>query len=153
VSGLTDTAPAVRPRHADPRVARLIEVFEALSAADVARLGEFYTEQTYFKDPFNEVNSLAAVQRIFRHMFDTLDQPRFVVHDAVAEAGQCLLTWDFRFGARGKAYTVRGSSHLRFAADGRVAYHRDYWDTAEELYEKLPLIGALMRWLRRRLSS
>jgi ketosteroid isomerase-like protein len=134
-------------------VARLIEVFEALSPADVARLGEFYTEQAYFKDPFNEVNSLAAVQRIFRHMFDTLDRPRFVVHNAVAEGEQCLLTWDFLFTARGQAYTVRGSSHLRFAADGRVAYHRDYWDTSEELYEKLPVLGLLMRWLRRRLAS
>ena len=26
--------------------------------------------------------------------------------------------------------------------------HRDYWDAAEELYEKLPLLGALMRWLK-----
>jgi ketosteroid isomerase-like protein len=134
-------------------VARLIQVFEALCADDVAGLGDFYTEQAYFKDPFNEVNGLAAVKRIFKHMFDTLDQPRFVVHDAMAEGEQCLLTWDFLFNARGHAYTVRGSSHLRFAADGRVAYHRDYWDVAEELYEKLPVLGLLMRWLRRRLAS
>jgi steroid delta-isomerase len=26
--------------------------------------------------------------------------------------------------------------------------HRDYWDAAEELYEKLPVLGALMRWLK-----
>lgn len=35
-------------------------------------------------------------------------------------------------------------------ADGRIAQHRDDWDAAEELYEKLPAIGALMRWLKRR---
>ncbi len=44
---------------------------------------------------------------------------------------------------------IRGASHLRFAGDGRIAMHRDYWDAAEELYEKLPLLGALMRWLKR----
>ena len=38
----------------------------------------------------------------------------------------------------------------RFAADGRVAYHRDYWDPAEGIYEKLPWIGGLFRWIRRR---
>jgi len=32
----------------------------------------------------------------------------------------------------------------------RVAVHRDYWDAAEELYEKLPVLGSLMRWLKRR---
>jgi steroid Delta-isomerase len=31
-----------------------------------------------------------------------------------------------------------------------VVFHRDYWDAAEELYEKLPVIGALMRWLKKR---
>jgi hypothetical protein len=35
---------------------------------------------------------------------------------------------------------------------GRVSLHRDYWDAAEELYEKLPVVGALMRWLRRRIA-
>jgi len=38
---------------------------------------------------------------------------------------------------------------LKFDAAGKVNYHRDYWDAAEELYEKLPLIGPLMRGLRR----
>jgi hypothetical protein len=45
---------------------------------------------------------------------------------------------------------IRGASHVRFASDGRVAYHRDYWDAAEELYEKLPVVGSLMRWLKTR---
>jgi len=48
---------------------------------------------------------------------------------------------------------VRGSSHLKLAADGRIAWHRDYWDAAEELYEKLPVLGSLMRWLRQRLAA
>jgi hypothetical protein len=48
---------------------------------------------------------------------------------------------------------VRGSTHLRFAPDGRITMHRDYWDVAEELYEKLPLIGTLMRWLKRRANN
>jgi hypothetical protein len=31
--------------------------------------------------------------------------------------------------------------------------HRDYWDAAEELYEKLPVVGSLMRWLKRQANS
>ena len=48
---------------------------------------------------------------------------------------------------------VRGGSHLVFAADGRIEAHRDYWDAAEELYEKLPVLGTLLRWLRGRMSA
>ena len=49
--------------------------------------------------------------------------------------------------------SIRGCTELRFDSAGQVALHRDYWDAAEELYEKLPLLGALMRALRRRLKA
>jgi len=34
-----------------------------------------------------------------------------------------------------------------------VFYHRDYWDAAEELYEKLPLIGSIFRFLHKAITS
>ena len=143
-------------QHPDPRVQRVIDAFETLQSADVAQLGEFYTADARFKDPFNEIQGVPAIQRVFEHMFVALDSPRFVIRETVCEGDQCFLTWDFLFRMRRlrqDEQTVRGSTHLRFAADGRIEWHRDYWDAAEELYEKLPVLGALMRWLRRRANS
>jgi len=34
-----------------------------------------------------------------------------------------------------------------------IVVHRDYWDAAEELYEKLPWVGGLMRWLKRKANT
>ena len=83
----------------------------------------------------------------------TVDAPRFVVLDAIEQGSGAFLTWEFRFRMKrfdtATTQVIRGATHLRFAADGRVAMHRDYWDAAEELYEKLPVLGSLMRWLRR----
>ena len=45
------------------------------------------------------------------------------------------------------------SVRSKFDADGKVNYHRDYWDTGEELYMKLPGLGTLMRGLRRVLAA
>lgn len=139
-------------RHGDARVARVVAMFESLTPADVARLAEFYTADARFKDPFNDVIGVPAIQRIFAHMFTALDEPRFVVRDIVADGEQCFLTWDFLFRMKRfsrETQVIHGGSHLRFADDGRVMMHRDYWDAAEELYEKLPAVGALMRWLKR----
>lgn len=144
------------PRHADPRIARIVQRFESLGEADVARLAEIYTPDAAFKDPFNEVRGTDAIAAIFRHMFEALDGPRFVVRDIVVEGDQCFLTWDFLFRMkrfRRDEQCIRGGSHLKLAADGRIALHRDYWDAAEELYEKLPVVGGLMRWLKRRANS
>ena len=140
-------------RHADTRAAAVIAFFEQMLPGDVAGLQRLYTEQAFFKDPFNEVHDLAGVQRIFAHMFESLAEPRFEVLDALVQGEQCFLSWDFRFRLKGQVEPrqIHGSSHLRFAPDGRIAYHRDYWDAAEEFYEKLPLLGALLRWIKRRL--
>ena len=134
----------------------IVRAFEQLTPQTLPRLAEIYTPDARFKDPFNEVQGTAAIQRIFEHMFGSLDGPRFVVRDVVAQGRQCFLTWDFIF--RMKRFStdeqvIRGGSHLRLAEDGRIAEHRDYWDAAEELYEKLPVVGVLMRWLKRRAVS
>ncbi len=139
--------------HDDPRLQRVIDFFEQLQPADLARLGTLYADDARFKDPFNDVRGVAAVRGIFEHMFASVQAPRFVVLTAQAQGGQAFLTWDFHFATRGRPMLIHGGTHLVFAADGRVALHRDYWDAAEELYEKLPVLGALMRWLRRRAAS
>jgi len=143
-------------RSADPRVARIIEAFETLTPADVSRLGDFYAMDAAFKDPFNEVRGVPAIQQVFTHMYVALEAPRFVIHDVIVQGDQCVLTWDFLFRFRrfrSDLQTVRGASHLKLDAEGLITLHRDYWDVAEELYEKLPAVGALMRWLKRRANS
>ncbi len=147
--------PAAAPEPGTP-AARVIAFFETLSPASLERLDAIYTAQAWFKDPFNEVRGIAAVRQIFSHMYEALDQPRFVVTGCIAQGDQCFLNWNFEFRFRsfdqGVLQTVRGGSHLKFSAAGLIDYHRDYWDAAEELYEKLPWVGGMMRWLKKRAS-
>jgi len=134
-------------------VAALAAWYETLTPESLARVGEHYAANAWFKDPFNEASGLEEIRRVFAHMFEALAEPRFAVHERVVNDEGALLTWEFSFRLRGRALRVRGASHLKFNSRGKVVYHRDYWDTAEELYAKLPLLGALMRWLGRRLSA
>ncbi len=135
-----------------PSLRQVCDYFATITRDTAQRAGRLYAPDAYFKDPFNEVHGNAAIQRLFVRMFDQVDQPRFIIHEAILQGDQAFITWDmaFRFkrGKRGEQ-RIRGVSHLRFAADGRIASHRDYWDTAEELYEKLPGVRVLMRVLRR----
>ncbi len=135
----------------------LIQFYHELSVESLARFPEFYSANAYFKDPFNEVHGVAAIQRIFTHMFSQVAEPRFVVTEQVADAGGVMLIWTFHYRVRlwgkGETQVMRGVSHLKFDADGKVNYHRDYWDTAEELYMKLPALGFMMRGLRKMLAA
>ena len=134
--------------------ARVVDFFESLSLASLDRLDALYAPEAYFKDPFNEVRGLPAIRQVFDHMYASLAQPRFVVTGCLVDGPECFLTWDFIFHFKRfdttALQTVRGGSHLMFNDAGLLAFHRDYWDAAEELYEKLPLVGRLMRWLKQR---
>lgn len=150
------TMPPSTPQLAqDPRAAKVVGFFETLTPATLTRLHSVYADDARFIDPFNDVAGHAGIRHVFEHMFATVDAPRFEVVQAITEGDQCVVLWNFRFRRKGRsdAAAVHGASHLRFAADGRVAWHRDYWDPARELYEDLPVLGAVMRWLRRRLSA
>ena len=135
---------------------QLIAFYENLVPADAERFGEFYMADAYFKDPFNEVCGVEAIQRIFRHMFKQVEAPRFRISERIVDPrGDVMLVWELWYRSRllGGEQVMRGVSHLRFAADGRVSYHRDYWDASEELYAKVPVLGSLMRLLRRGLAA
>ena len=136
----------------DPRLEQLIRFFEQIDPSNVSQLSQVYTQDAFFKDPFNEVSGIDAITHIFQHMFDQVDSPRFIVTNSVMQGEQAFLTWDFLFRMKrfsAQEHCIRGATHVRFAVDGRVNFHRDYWDAAEELYEKLPLLGSLMRALKR----
>jgi steroid delta-isomerase len=137
-------------------LARLVDFWEGLTPARVAALEDVYAHDAYFRDPFNEVRGAAALKRILAHMFETLDAPTFTIRETTIEGSTAVLVWDFDFRVKrwqpGVTRRIHGASHVRFAPDGRVAYHRDYWDAAGELYATLPVVGPIVRWLARRLS-
>lgn len=135
---------------------RVVRFYENLELDTVGQVRALYAPDAYFKDPFNEVGGHDAIIRIFEHMFTQVAQPSFVVHTCVAQGGVAFLAWELRFRMKRLAdgpQTIRGASHLVFDEEGRVAMHRDYWDAAEELYEKIPVLGGFMRLLKRRANS
>ena len=137
-------------------LARLVNFWEHLAPDSVATLESVYTQDAYFRDPFNEVRGSEELKRVFAHMFETLDAPTFTIRESTIEGSAAVLIWDFDFRVKrwqpGVGRRIHGASHVRFAPDGRVSYHRDYWDVAGELYATLPVVGPLVRWLARRLS-
>lgn len=137
---------------------RLVEFFATLNPQSLPHLREIYAADASFRDPFNDVRGVAAIERIFADMFARLDRPRFVITGtyAATDGGPAaMLLWDFSFASQalGGEILIRGSTHLVFDASGRVASHRDYWDAGEEIYGRVPVLGSVVRLLRRRMAA
>ncbi len=130
-----------------------VKFFENISLNSLGQIHTIYTSDAFFKDPFNEFHGVDRIYGVFKHMFTQVNDPKFIVQDVIAQNNQAFLSWHFVFRMKRfdttNLQTIRGSSHLKFSDTGQVQYHRDYWDAAEELYEKIPLLGSVMRALKR----
>lgn len=131
----------------------LIRYFETLTAADVERMGDYYSENATFSDPFNHVCGSRAIAAIFAHMFEQLDEPRFRITEHFESPGQLMLVWVMSCRLGDRAISVEGASHLHLDVGGRIKEHRDYWDAASGIYAHLPGIGLVMRYARQRLAA
>ncbi|USX19878.1 nuclear transport factor 2 family protein [Oxalobacteraceae bacterium OTU3REALA1] len=135
-----------------PALHRLIVFYETLTPGTVPGIVDVYAADAVFKDPFNEIRGHAAIIKVFEHMFVRLREPRFVVVEHMGRGDQAFLTWEMQFRFvrwPEQPQVIRGATHVWFDGEGKVVLHRDYWDAAEELYEKLPVLGSLMRYLKR----
>lgn len=132
-----------------------IRFYESMTPESLDRLPEVVAPDIRFVDPFNDVTGIAAMRRILEKMFADLGNPRFVVTHCAWAGQTCLLRW--RFSALGRSdateWLIVGMSELEFAPDGRVRSHIDHWDAGRQVYEKVPVLGALIRFIRRRLAA
>jgi steroid delta-isomerase len=130
--------------------------FDELSPASRDALKNLAHPDIRFVDPFNDVRGIDKMLAVFDHMFATTTDPRFVTEPPIVAGDTAFIKWRFtctienRFWR--KAMTIDGVTEVQFDAAGLITAHIDYWDAARQLYEKLPLLGGLLRAIRRRLA-
>lgn len=134
---------------------------ERLSHETLDGFDRLLAPEVRFSDPFNDVVGAERVKHIFGTMVDDLgDLVIDVTHVAMASDDDApnvgFVHW--RMTGRlvrmsNKPFDVTGMSKIEFDAEDRVVSHIDYWDVATGLYEKFPVIGPTLRWVRRRLAA
>ena len=136
-------------------VTRYIAFLEDLTPESLARFDEVFAADARFRDPFNDARGIAAVRHVFEQMFEQLEGHGFKVLDHAVAGNRAYLNWEFRFTRRGKSlgYVIEGMSTVDFNDDGKATAHIDHYDAASQVYERIPLLSSLLRFLRRRISA
>lgn len=127
--------------------------FATLDKHNLQRLDSLYSDDIRFTDPLHEVQGLPALHAYFAQMYSNVSHLSFEFHgfDQVAN-GEGYLRWNMRFRhprlAGGELIEVRGCSHLLW--HDKVYRHHDYFDAGALLYEHVPVLGRIVRWLKRK---
>ncbi len=136
---------------------RFAEFFSSFSEDRVERLvPETYAEDVYFNDTLKAVRGRSKLAHYLAESAAAVEDCRVdIVSTTPVQPGECLVRWKmmirFKRFRRGEDTWSIGMSHLRFDADGRVIYHQDYWNAADGLFQHVPVLGWMIRAIKRRL--
>ncbi|MBR9829336.1 MAG: nuclear transport factor 2 family protein [Oceanospirillales bacterium] len=129
--------------------------FASLTPETVDSLCARASEDVHFRDPFNDLHGREAMHHLLMDMFQRAGRPDFSVDDICWHEVQQVgwLRWHFSADLPVIGMLkVEGCTRILLDAQGRVCEHLDYWDSAP-IYLRLPLVGALLRKIRRRISA
>jgi len=140
----------------DAALARYARYLETLTPASLDDLGQFVHPRVRFADPFHDLQGMENMRAVFVAMFAAIPDVRFEVLASAAEGQGAFLHWRFtgRFArAPSRRLDFEGTSVIRFDERGLVTAHLDYWDSSAGLLQHFPVMGPLLRWLRRRVAA
>jgi hypothetical protein len=135
-------------------IERFKAYFKILHESDLSQLRDLYSEQVLFKDPVHEIRGLVELEDYFTSLCADLSDCRFEYLDEMITDQAAYVKWMMHFKhpkLGNRLISVRGVSHLKIS--DKIDYHEDFYDMGAMLYEQLPLIGNVTRWLRLRLAS
>ncbi len=130
--------------------------FEGIQPGNVDEIRALVTNDVRFKDPFNDVRGQDRLCRLLAKMFEDAAEISFAMREQAGDGPVHFLRWTFTCRPRSRfvkeRWPIDGVSMIRFARDGLVQEHIDYWDAAEQIYGRLPVLGPLLRLASRSLT-
>jgi outer membrane murein-binding lipoprotein Lpp len=154
----TDTIKTKLSGQAEQDVISRFETFSGdISASNITnKLSQVYAADIYFRDPFKEIHGLSDFQAYLLRDSASVTQYKLDWQDVGKSDGDYYFRWvmtvKLKRDSRHKPPTQTcGVSEIRFGADGKVIYEQDYFDAASFLYERLPILGGEIRFIKKRL--
>ena len=127
-------------------------VLQSLREDTLDTLDSLVSPDIRFKDPLHETVGADRMKDVFAGLFRSAADINYVVDDYACSANAVYFRWTLTGQLSGNPWTVTGVTRAAFNEDGRVTDHVEYWDAASQLYERFPVIGSLLRFVRRRIA-
>ncbi len=128
--------------------------FQSANAETIATLvPQFYREDVQFRDPLVALQGREQLIEYYRRLYEGAHDVQFSFGEHLQEGDSHMLAWTMTASTghlnQGKPFRVDGVSHIKYSKS-LVYFHRDYFDLSAMFYERLPVIGGVMGWLKKR---
>lgn len=132
------------------------KVYQQLNKENLHLLSDVYHQEVVFEDAAHRLEGWDALESYFETLYKNVTRCDFEIQEHQQTDDSGFLTWRMALEhpklSKGTVIYVNGVSHIKFS-EGRVIYHRDYFDLGEMLYENLPLLGSIIKSIKQRLGK
>ena len=119
-----------------------------------ADIRDVYAPGVFLNDTLKTVEGVDALEEYF---LETVQRTEFVRvrFDDMARSGRdYYLRWFMEYRSDringGAIVASIGMTHIRFDEAGKVVLHQDYWDSTDGFFERLPVLGWMIRSVKSR---
>lgn len=131
--------------------------YEKLNKDSMHLVDEFYDPQIDFIDPIHSLKGSDKMKEYYANLYKNADDVQFEFKDFVQSGEKVVAVWKMTLKTEkingGEPYSVDGNSVIHFGASGKAIYHRDYFDMGAFVYEKIPVVGFLVRKIKERMKE
>lgn len=138
---------------------RFRHLYRDLANIDISELASLYREDIEFIDPVTTHQGIDAVKQYFSKLLESVEFCQFDIHsmfstDANEQHYSYVVEWTMQFRLKNKSNTISvdGVSLLK-VSDEMIYYHRDYYDLGEMVYEHIPILSHLIRFIKKKLDT
>ena len=122
-------------------VKNYINLFSNLSPENINQFDDLISNDIVFIDPFNNIKGVNAFKKIFYHMFENVQEPKFLILDYSINKQRVFLKWKMTFFAFKSLQIIEGMTELLLNDEGKISIHKDYWDSLNGIFIKIPFLG------------
>ena len=126
--------------------------YQEANNSNIERMDRLYTQDVEFRDPLHTILGILALKGYVKNLYASSDYIQFEYTDEQRGENSATITWNMKFSnsalAGGKVITLRGITQIRFT--DRIYYQEDFYDLGAMLYQHIPVLGAIIRFVNSR---
>ena len=139
-------------------LSKSIDFFKTLDKDHLDLVDRFYDKNVVFQDPVHTLNGSEAVRKYYAGLYGNVDAIRFEYSKQLEDKDTVVLAWRMYLKTpaidSGRELTVDGTSVITFGGtEGKAIAHRDYFDMGEFVYERVPILKSVIRYIKGRMAG
>jgi limonene-1,2-epoxide hydrolase len=127
--------------------------FSQIDFTNNSVLNEIYSDDIVFKDPIHEIHGIENLKEYFNKLNENLIQGSFHFTDESIVDNKAYLSWEMDLKLKRPKKNVKASGISVLIMEDKIISQRDYFDAGELFYENIPLLGGIIRSIKKKLSK